>query len=474
MKKISALSWIFVVFLTVASATAAVPNPIVSGPIPVTVPLGDSSHDYPQMATQLDLASYGYVEEEFYLQGTATRYDVPRIPAGAAPATSSAGILSTHPYKTRMIVRRPMAQKDFNGIVLVEWLNVTSGYNLDALWLTSYAHILREGYAYVGVSVQRAGIHGLASAPQACLLNWSPIRYGDLDVTAGGAITTDDLSFDIYSQAAQSIRHPEGTDPLGGLAPQLVLATGASQSQNYLVWYHNSIHNQAQVYDGFMLYLGTGRLLRTDLATKVVKVNTENDVLFLGEYNARQPDSNHLRTYEVAGASHVGYSDPNLRGEILVRDGLPLADTTICAQPALSHIPTKYVVNAAFEHLVHWIEAGVEPPIAPPIEVVSSPPVTLNRNAFGNALGGIQLPELAVPTATNTGANSGFGFCFLFGSYLPFDEATLQGLYRNHGAYVNQVVQSSNANLANGYILAPDAVEIKEKAARSEIGHWRR
>jgi len=76
-----------------------------------------------------------------------------------------------------------------------------------------------------------------------------------------------------------------------------------------------------------LLYLGVGRLLRTDLHTKVIKVNTENDILFLYEYFARQPDSDHLRTYEVAGASHVGFSDPNLRGELLVRDGLPIADT---------------------------------------------------------------------------------------------------------------------------------------------------
>ena len=63
-------------------AGAEVSNPTVTGPIPVTVPLGDPSHDYPQFATQLDLASYGYVEEEFFLEGEATRYATPPLADG--------------------------------------------------------------------------------------------------------------------------------------------------------------------------------------------------------------------------------------------------------------------------------------------------------------------------------------------------------------------------------------------------------
>ncbi|RJQ74410.1 MAG: hypothetical protein C4519_16950 [Desulfobacteraceae bacterium] len=120
---------IMVIIMSVMAAAADVSNPTVTGPIPVSVPLGDASHDYPQMATQLDLAAYSYVEEEFFMQGTATRYDAPRRPIAVPPATAPAAELSSHPYKTRMIVRRPVAQKDFNGIVIVEWLNVTSGYN---------------------------------------------------------------------------------------------------------------------------------------------------------------------------------------------------------------------------------------------------------------------------------------------------------------------------------------------------------
>jgi hypothetical protein len=80
------------------------------------------SHDYPQLATQPDIASQRYVEEEYFFEGTATRYSTPPLATG--------GVVSTgHPYKTRMIVRRPASAERFNGIVVVEWVNVTAGRN---------------------------------------------------------------------------------------------------------------------------------------------------------------------------------------------------------------------------------------------------------------------------------------------------------------------------------------------------------
>ncbi len=446
-------------------AGATVPNPTVIGPIPVTVPLGDPSHNYPQLATQVDIASYGYVEEEFFFQGTATYYSTPVDPATNIGTTGS--ILSTgYPYKSRMIVRRPASAQRFNGTVIVEWVNVTSGYNLDAMWQSTYDLLMREGYAYVGVSAQWVGVQ----RPPSGLTVWCPSRYGTLDVTAGG-IFTNELSFDIFSQAAQAIRHPMGVDPLGGLPAKLIIATGVSQSQGYIVRYYNSIHPLAEVYDGFYLFLGIGSKLRTDIPTKVFKVDTENDVLLLGEAAARQDDSDHLRTWEVAGASHVSYNSLIFRVQLLIRDGLPLPDTSVCLkQPALSHIPTAQVLKAIYGHLVRWIVKGTPPPTAPPIELTSVSPPVAARNEFGNALGGIQLSQLAVPLATNTGVNSGPGFCFLYGSYTPFDQATINSLYPNHGKYVSEVAHANNYNLGQGYILEFDATDNKEEAAQANIG----
>src|SRR2546425_7370026 len=137
------------------TAAAAVPSPTVTGPIPANVAPGDPSHDYPQVATPLDLASLGYVEEEYFFSGTANVYNTP-------PLTTATILSSGHPYKSRVIVRRPTSAATFNGTVLVEWVNVTSGYNNDVMFRASQDHLIRAGSAYDGVSAQRVGIHGPA------------------------------------------------------------------------------------------------------------------------------------------------------------------------------------------------------------------------------------------------------------------------------------------------------------------------
>ena len=120
------------------------------------------------------------------------------------------------------------------------------------------------------------------------------------------------------------------------------------------------------------------------------------------------------------------------------------------------------MLHAAYDHLVRWVADATPPPKAPRIELVSQSPVVVARDGFGNALGGIQLAQHAVPTATNTGKNSGPAPCTLYGSHEPFDAARLAELYPSHEAYVSAVNQVTDKNLADGYIVELDAEETKE------------
>ena len=84
MKKFCVLCFVIAASLfMVASAytvgEAAVPNPTVTGPIPATAAPGDPSHNYPFFASQFDLAARGYVEEEYFIEGTANRYTIPPL-----------------------------------------------------------------------------------------------------------------------------------------------------------------------------------------------------------------------------------------------------------------------------------------------------------------------------------------------------------------------------------------------------------
>ncbi len=460
----AATLFLVLAFVITPAHAGSAANPTVIGPIAVNVPLGDPSHDYPQLATNVDLASYGYIEQEFFFEGNANYYNMP-VDANGIGMTGT--VIGSAPYKSRMIVRRPVSPKAFNGVVIVEWFNVTPGYNWDIMWMSTADLLMREGYAYVGVSAQRVGVQG----PPNGLKYWGPARYGTLDVTAAGTLTHDELSYDIFSQAVQAFRNPQGVDPLGGLPAKVIIATGVSQSEVYLARYYNSVRPIVDVIDGFYLCLGGSDKLRTDIPTKAWKFNTENDLVALGAAGSRQDDSDQLRRWEIAGASHVSYELNQARLPLLVRDGLPLPNTTTCVkQPAMSHIPTSHALKAVYGHLVAWITKDTPPPTAPLIELTSVSPPVVMRNELGNALGGIQLSQLAVPLATNTGVNSGTGFCYLYGSYTPFDQATLDYLYPNHGSYVSKVAHSDNYNLAQGYILEFDANADKEEAAHSSIG----
>src|SRR5690348_219173 len=55
------------------STAAGVPSPMVTGPVPNTTSIGDPAHGYPFLATDVDLAAAGYVEQEFFISGAATR-----------------------------------------------------------------------------------------------------------------------------------------------------------------------------------------------------------------------------------------------------------------------------------------------------------------------------------------------------------------------------------------------------------------
>ena len=92
------------------------------------------------------------------------------------------------------------------------------------------------------------------------------------------------------------------------------------------------------------------------------------------------------------------------------------------------------------------------------------------RNELGLAQGGIQLSQVAVPTALNTGSNSGPSFCLLFGTHVPFGGEQLDGLYRIHGQYVGAVARTDGANVEAGYLLPADAEENQREAAHSDVG----
>ena len=171
-------------------------------------------------------------------------------------------------------MRRPPPQA-FNGVVVVEWINVTGGPDKDIDWWQSGEHLMRSGYAYVAVSAQQMGIDTMA--------DWGSVRYGGLDMTADGTVDNDALSFDAFSAVGRVILRrgeesgPGTADILDGLRAEQIVATGHSQSAARLAAYINSIHPLEPIFDGFMVH-GGGGLIRDDQPVKIFKLMAETDM----------------------------------------------------------------------------------------------------------------------------------------------------------------------------------------------------
>jgi hypothetical protein len=137
-----------------------------------------------------------------------------------------------------------------------------------------------------------------------------------------------------------------------------------------------------------------------------------------------------------------------------------------CNEGERSRLPNEIFFNAALHNLDLWVREGIAPPSIDPILVEDGAPVL---DEYGNVQGGWRSPYLDVPTSTWYGAATGASFCFIAGWEDPFDQATLDALYRNHGDYVRQVGQSVRSLEEQRLLTDYDARERRVEAARSDI-----
>jgi hypothetical protein len=127
-------------------------TPTVSGP--VTGGNGNPS----LVSTTVGLADAGYEIEEYFLEGTATAYEpaAPLRSHGKWKVTKG----ETAPYKTRVVVYRPIDADDFNGTVFVEWINVSAGFDTAPDWLTLHTQIIRSGAGYMACRAEPTSSRG--------------------------------------------------------------------------------------------------------------------------------------------------------------------------------------------------------------------------------------------------------------------------------------------------------------------------
>lgn len=406
-------------------------------------PLWDSWHQ---------LEPFGYTEQEWFVSGTATAADG-----------------STAPYTTRVIVTRPQKRKDFNGSLMLDWVNVTAQFENAVDSLEGREELLRSGWAFVHVSAQAAGVCCIPLTPKV----WDPVRYAALDHPG------DAYADDMYLQIARALRTRRVGDvkPLGNLKVRHVVAAGQSQSAGRLAEIVRAHPDGAGVIDGFLVHGGLAGLdYEPRLRVPVLQLNSD-----WAESTGEADDDPLYRLWDVAGSAHaglfIGYqqvfgSGPRVAG-LPAMDEQGYRDTIEAAgdygqmafnplYPACTvagaSFPMRYAVNTALRELDEWIRTGRAPRPAPRFEFEADGE-TPARDADGNVLGGLRLPPIEVPVATYRSTD-----CELGGITVPFDPITLQQRYPTYADYEQRLRKATNRAVRKGWLLPVDARDQMRRA----------
>jgi len=420
---------------------AAVPDPILDGPVTGGI------HGHPLWDSWFSLDELGYEEAEYFVFGTARNLETGAIAD----------------YKTRILVTRPSSAERFNGTVLLDWTNVTAQFENAVDTITAHEMLLREGWAFVHVSAQAAGLCCTPLTPKI----WDPVRYRTLSHPG------DDYAYDMFSQIAKAFRSPGAVDPMAGLGVERIIAAGQSQSASRLYGYVTEAQAEAGIIDGFLIHGGGSKTYETPPAAPVLHLLSD------AEASPSEPNTTtNYRLWEVAGAAHsdfyIGYHQvvgqgprfaAGLRRPASADEDLHVVAGNYGEQPHPLHLacvlaggsfPMRYPTMAALKLLDRWIADRAPPPNGPRFVFNGNGQA---KDGFGNALGGIRLPPIDVPVARYEST-----ICELGGITIPFTEVQLRTLYPTHADYYAKMQAAAAATVSQGFMLPEDVPDLLGRA----------
>jgi hypothetical protein len=143
-------------------------------------------------------------------------------------------------------------------------------------------------------------------------------------------------------------------------------------------------------------------------------------------------------------------------------------------------------MRATLWRLDQWVVANIEPPLSRlmPLQPSKGDPKVLQapkglpdavvqvpqRDPDGNPLGGIRLPDIAVPLGVHGVQNDPLSFsCSLVGASVPFGKDKLASLYKDQNDYVNRVRVAARDAMAEGFLLPDDVAVIVNSAAETPV-----
>src|ERR1700722_556408 len=424
--------------------------PDISAPLPDTSSLG---------VLVWNVEAVGYESAEFFLTGRANVYkpvsmaDAPDV--ASRDSSKDLGrrdfarelISADHPFTTRLIVYRPKNKRRFSGNVIVETLHPNGG-GTSVAWNAVHAFFVANGDAYVGWQ-HPLTFSGVKAA--------DPTRYARLN-----AVDPTQL-WGMLARGGAAIKLQGRTSPLYGYDVKRLLMTAYSYTGVATATFANYHHHEAKlqngrnIFDGY-LPMADAQYVRP-LDVPVMRINTQSDFNGFGGLKNRRPDDDRYRHYEVAGAAHVaihppdGAAVPPAPGKVRTPTGQPHFSQSTCQNtfPAGSHpndFPVYLVQAAMFDNMFRWMAKRQLPPASAMIETNADGSSRFDE--YGNALGGVRYPQVAVPIAAyGVGATDA---CILFGYTAPFDADKCRALYGSRAGYLSKVKSTGEA-LVSGRLL---------------------
>lgn len=458
-------------------------------PTPRALPMPASGTSRPVLS--MDLAARGYLDAEYTLKGMAQVYDWD--PSGQGAVARGAPV----PYATRLLVRRPVDARRFSGLVVLELLDPTALRDSAPVWTAAQEELVRAGHAWVGITVKPVAIEALKRA--------DATRYGALGFpfaqspdcrpapapagvpgSDGDALASprseNGLAWDAIAQAGAMLRSGSRENPLRDLEPRRFVAAGGGEAADDLVTFVNAAHAGLRLGDGapvFDAYLAIGAGLApapisqcaaplppTDARRRIgprdapfFAVATGSELgraAYLRREDSDEP-KDFYRRYEIAGAS---LNPPPTSGE------------NPCEEPP-AELPLGWALDAIVANLAQLLLQGAAPPRAPLLSLDASG--MLARDGFGNALGGLRLPQVEAPLASYASRSTprhaddaaSVWRCSLTGTTRRFDSAEMKRLYGNRAEYLRRFTAAADQAVQERFLTAADAASLKASVARS-------
>lgn len=475
---------------TTASGAVAAPRPVtdpitasltavprVAGPIAQT-PDSRMWSSMQHARVPFDVADRGYVEEEYFISGTANVYD------------NSAGrlevVTASVPYVNNILVRRPAQKSDSSGVVLVDILNASNGFPGEDHWRRMWDWAMAEGHTVIGVTSKPIQIDALKNfdAERYASLTWdvedverqpiiadplNPASFNPFMLVPGAE---EGLAWDILTQVGTLLQDKAGRVVLGGQKAKTVLLMGQSQSGVYINTYATNFHkavtnaNRGHVFDGYLNTVGAvieRPLQQADrdgfvtvpgsepaLDVPFITVTSEGDAgLFGAATLAQKALPANRRHWQVPGTPHTDLLSTVIPADDEIYRAGRLPNTAVHDEDfrvSLNPYPIEPTVIAAAEALVTWSKRNKA---AGPSQWFDQAAGALARDTTGNVTGGIRYGLIEHPLGQYRGAATTGA---VYGSVDLISADEFAQTYGTRQAYLARLARVDAAQIKAGYL----------------------